>query len=138
MPEKIDLLMKQTKPKSKYDDVWTTKELSQILGFSRQYIWELIGKGKIATLPREENYPYLFDKKYIEKNFYKVARNNGTTSVAEYYYQIAFCYVCNDQFKSQGNKMLYREEGGWYGLDTLGNRYCKYCTDELLKAKENK
>ena len=54
MPEKIDLVMKQTKKQSKYNDVWTTKELSQILGFSRQYIWELIGKGKIATLPREE------------------------------------------------------------------------------------
>ena len=135
MPEKIDLVMKQTKPKSKYDDVWTTKELSQILGFSRQYIWELIGKGKIATLPREaENYPYLFDKKYIEKNFHKVARNNGTTSVAEYYYQIAFCYVCNDQFKSQGSKILAGIEGGYYGVDKLGNRYCKHCT----QTKENK
>ena len=130
MPEKIDLLMKQTKKQSKYNDVWTTKELSQILGFSRQYIWELIGKGKIATLPREaENYPYLFDK-----NFQKVARNNGTTSVAEYYYQIAFCYVCNDQFKSQGSKILAGIEGGYYGVDKLGNRYCKHCT----QTKENK
>ena len=134
MPEKIDLLMKQTKKQSKYNDVWTTKELSQILGFSRQYIWELIGKGKIATLPREENYPYLYDKKYIEKNFHKVARNNGTTSVAEYYYQIAFCYVCNDQFKSQGSKILAGIEGGYYGVDKLGNRYCKHCT----QTKENK
>jgi len=29
--EKVDELMKQTKPKSKHDDVWTTTELTQIL-----------------------------------------------------------------------------------------------------------
>ena len=50
--EKVDELMKQTKPKSKHDDVWTTTELTQILGYSRQYVWELIGLGKLATLPR--------------------------------------------------------------------------------------
>ena len=133
--EKVDTLMKG-RPKSKHDDVWTTTELTQILGFSRQYVWELIGRGKIASMPREaEHFPYTFSKKYIEKNFQKVARNNGTTSVEEYYYQIAFCTVCNDKFKSQGSKILDREEGGYYGMDKLGNRYCKYCTDELEKKR---
>ena len=136
--EKIDELMKQTKPKSRFEKEWTTTELTHILGFSRQYIWELIGRGKLATLPREaEHYPYLFDKKYIEKNFFKIARNNGTGSVEEYYYQIAFCYVCNDKFKSQGNKILQQEEGGFFGGDKHGNRYCKYCTAQTIKG-ENK
>ena len=135
MIEKIDSLMKQPKPKSRHDKEWTTTELTHILGVSRQYIWELIGRGKLATLPREaEHYPYLFDKKYIEKNFQKIARNNGTGSVEEYYYQIAFCYVCNDKFKSQGSKILAGVEGGYYGVDKLQNRYCKYCT----QTKENK
>ena len=135
MIEKIDSLMKQPKCKSRFEKEWTTTELTHILGVSRQYIWELIGRGKLATLPRQaDQYPYLFDKKYIEKNFQKIARSNGTGSVEEYYYQIAFCTVCNDKFKSRGSKILAGVEGGYYGVDKLQNRYCKYCT----QTKENK
>jgi len=124
--------MKQSKKEMTYDKHFSTTELCQLLGVSRQYIAKLVREGKIAVEQQDKGYRYKFRKQYIEKYFSKIAKKYNATSVEDAYLSIAYCSMCYEKFE-------YNREHGfiYHGQNPRGDRYCEDCTKEL-KTKENK
>ena len=129
---RVNQVMKQSKKEMTYDKHFSTTELCQLLGVSRQYIAKLVREGKIAVEQQDKGYRYKFRKQYIEKYFNKIAKKYNATSVEDAYLSIAYCSMCYEKFE-------YNREHGfiYHGQNPRGDRYCEDCTKEL-KTKENK
>ena len=131
---KLNSVMKQSKKQMTYDKHFSTTELCQLLGVSRQYIAKLVREGKIAVEQQDKGYRYKFRKQYIEKHFNKIAKKYNATSVEDAYLSLAYCSMCYVKFEY--NRRHSADGFIYYGQNTRGDRFCNDCTKELPKAKE--